>query len=160
MPVRGGDQERMSNQQTFDKIEEYELSDEIAPGQPFCDRKKAELKIMFTAEPVTMVTTVQQADFAAVQVPQVDSSGFLKVTSKEYAVPWPRDAGKLKFRLVTLGVCWNYLKYQAPENPALRLIDLQSFERYTECLFGAKVWGLATKALEGKVLSTPDIAMV
>ena len=36
-----------------------------------------------------MVTTVFQADFAAVQVPQVDTNGFLKVTNKEYASPGP-----------------------------------------------------------------------
>ena len=45
---------------------------------------------MFTAEPLTMVATVLQADFAAVQIPQVDTNGFLKVTTKEYAVPGTR----------------------------------------------------------------------
>ena len=78
-----------------------------------------------------MVTTVLQADFAAVQTPQVDYNGFLKVTTKEYAVPRPRDEGKLKYRLLTFGLCWNYLNYQAPNNHALHSIDLRLFERYT-----------------------------
>ena len=30
MPVRSGDQERLNNRQTFDKVEEYELQDEAA----------------------------------------------------------------------------------------------------------------------------------
>ena len=69
MPVRSGDQERLNTRQTFDK-------DEASPGQPYYDRKKAELKTVLKAEPLTMVTTVIQADFAAVQIPQVDTNGF------------------------------------------------------------------------------------
>ena len=116
MPVRSGDQERLNNRQTFDKVEDYELQDEAAPGQPYYDRKKAELKSVFTAEPLTMVTTVLQADFAAVQIPQVDTNGFLKVTTKEYAVPWPRDEGELRCRLFTLGV-WELPKIPSTEQP-------------------------------------------
>ena len=52
-----------------------------------------------------MATTILQADFAAVQVPQVDTNGLLKATNKEYAVPWLRDEGELGCRLMTLGSC-------------------------------------------------------
>ena len=62
--------------------------------------------------------------------------------------------------MFTLGVCWNYLKFQAPNKPALRSIDLRLFERYIEFLFGPKVWGNATRSLEGHVFSTPTISMV
>ena len=103
MPVRSGDQERLNNRQTFDEIKDYELQDEAAPGQPHYDRKKVELKTIVTAEPLTKVTTVLQAYLAAVQNPQVDTNGVLKVTNKEYAVPWPRDEGELRCRLFTLG---------------------------------------------------------
>ena len=53
---------------------------------------------------MTTVTTVLQAGFAAVQVPQVDTNGFLKVTSKENDVPSPREEGVLRCRLMTLEV--------------------------------------------------------
>ena len=39
MPVRSGNQERLNNRQTFDKVEEYELQDEAAPGQPYYDQR-------------------------------------------------------------------------------------------------------------------------
>ena len=86
MPVRSGDQERLNNKEKFYKIEDYELQHAAAPGQPYYDRKKAELKTVLTAEPLTMVTIVLQADFAAIQVQQVDTTGFFKVTNKEYAI--------------------------------------------------------------------------
>ena len=52
------------------------------------------------------------------------------------------------------------MKFQVPNNPALRSIDLRLFERYIEWLFGFKVWGNATRTLEGQVISTPTITMV
>ena len=73
----------MAGVQTFDHIEDYELTDEIAPGQPYFIRKKAGLKTVFTAELLTMVTTVQQNQLAAVRVSQVDNAGFFEVTTKE-----------------------------------------------------------------------------
>ena len=57
--------------------------------------QNTELKTVFTAEPLTIVTTVLQTGVAAVQVPRVDSNGFLSVTNKEYAAPWLRDEGEL-----------------------------------------------------------------
>ena len=45
--VRSNDMERLNNHQTSDHIEDYELTDEIAPGQPCYDRKKAVLKTAF-----------------------------------------------------------------------------------------------------------------
>ena len=51
MPVRSGDQERLNKRQTLDKVEDYEVQDEAAPGQPYYDREKAELKTVFAVEP-------------------------------------------------------------------------------------------------------------
>ena len=66
----------------------------------------------------------------------------------------------MRCRRFTLGVCWNYLKLRAPNNPALRYIDLRLFERYIGFLFGPKVWANSTRTFEGQVLSTPTITMV
>ena len=70
LPVHSTVQECLNNRQTSDQTEDDELTDDVAPGEPNYDRKTAEIKTVFTAEPLTMVTAAQLNELAAVQVPK------------------------------------------------------------------------------------------
>ena len=52
------------------------------------------------------------------------------------------------------------MKYKAPHRRCLVSVSMEAWHNYTELLFGSQVWGLATRDLEGNILSTPKIENV
>ena len=146
-----------------------EFLDEVAPGREYYQWRVNQLTSVLETEQLTKVTTLalderhqvgRNASTSSGNVCQDPTSGMLKVTQKGYTIGYPRDADELRFRLRTLGACWCYMKYKAPHRRCLLSVSMEAWHNYTEWLFGSQVWGLATRDLEGNILSTPKIENV
>ena len=160
LPTKVHMEELATNRKTLAIVEKAKLPDEVAPSKSYYEYKLEDLKGVFSAEPLTRVCTVVQDKLANLGDPQVGAdptSGFLRVSTKTYTVPFPSDADQLRFRLRTLGACWCYLKYKAPNMRALESVSMMHFHDYTEWLFGPEAWGLATRDLHERPVSTPTL---
>ena len=160
LPSKVHMEELTTNRKTLAIVEKSKLPDEVAPSKSYYEYKLEDLKGVFTAEPLTRVCTVVQDKLANLGDPQVGAdptSGFLRVSTKTYTVPYPADADQLRFRLRTMGACWCYLKYKAPHLRALETVSMSLFHDYTEWLFGPEAWGLATRDIHERPISTPNL---
>ena len=69
----------------------------------------------------------------------------------------PRDAEEYRQRWETLGVCLWYVHAKAASRGVLQTVTMQRYDSILRWLFGAEVWGLATRAADGSPISTPTI---
>ena len=144
----------------FEKSE-YELEDSQAPSKAYLERKLAEASSTFRAEPLTAVTTASQEDNNQTTIPVIDPhSGIFKISSKSFAVQYPRDSEELRLRLRTLGYCWCMMRQHCPNRAVLQTVSLGLVDRYIDWLFGPKAWGLVVRDLKGAAISSPTIEHV
>ena len=142
---------------TFEKAE-YDLEDTQAPPKAYLERKLAEATSTFRAEPLTAVTTAAQEDQNQTTMPTIDPhTGIFKVSTKSFAVQYPKDSEELRLRLRTFGYCWCMVRQHCPNRAVLGTINITLVDRYIDWLFGPKCWGLVTRDLRGNAMSSPTI---
>ena len=143
------------------ELAEYKLTEEVSPSKPYFERKVSELSNEFVAEPLTMVTTAKQEETIQHHVPTVDpKTGFFRFSTKVLGVEMPRDAEEYRRRWETLGVCLWYVRAKASSRRVLQTVTMQRHDSILRWLFGAEVWGLATRAADGSPISTPTLQHV
>ena len=110
LPPRLHDQDLDTVRKAF-HLEEFILGDEAAPSKAYFERKVAELDSIFTAEPLTLVTTKSSADNnLTTNVAADEASGLLKLTTKSHGIRLPTDDSSFHLRMRSLAVCWTYPK--------------------------------------------------
>ena len=137
---------------------EHDIEDEHAPSKAYLERKLNEAASVFRAEHLTTVTTPAQQDSNVTTQPVVDAkSGVFKISTKDFAMAYPRDSEELRVRLRTLCYCHCMMRQHCPNRAALRTVTVTIFDRYIDWLFGPKVWSLVIKDLRGNLISSPTI---
>ena len=159
-PMIVSSEEFSSVRNAFEQAE-YKLTDEVAPSKPYFERKVSELANEFVAEPLTTVTTAKQEETIQHHVPTVDpKTGFFRFSTKVLGIEMPRDAEEYRQRWETLGACLWYVRAKASSRRVLQTVTMRRHDSILRWLFGAEVWGLATRAADGSPISTPTIQHV
>ena len=140
---------------------EHEIEDGHAPSKAYLERKLNESASIFRAERLTTVTTAAQEDNNTTTMPTVDPrTGVFRISTKDFAVAYPRDSEELRVRLRTLCYCHCMMRQHSPNRAILRSVSVTLFDRYIDWLFGPRVWGQTIKDLHGKAISSPTIELV
>ena len=160
LPPRIHDADILSVREAFE-LQEFKLTDEVAPSKAYFERKVAELDSAFTGESLSTVTTWKFADSNVTNsVAPDETTGVLKLTTKSHGIRMPSSDSELRLRLRTLAVCTVYLKMRSGR-AELQTADISLFDRYYEYLVGPEVWGQVTYDDAGsKVISSPTLSRV
>ena len=162
LPTKVPEKELEMAQLAYEKFEDIELTDEVAPGQAYFERKVTELSSTLKAEPLTMVTTKAHDELyrGMLNLGADPVSGLFKISQKNFGVILPRDSEEFRVRLTTLGILHGYLRMKARNRRCFETCTERNWTRYTSHFLGKEVWGLATRNLEGVPISTPDLEHV
>ena len=129
------------------------------PSKPYFERLIGLAETFYVAESLTSVTNMTQADQNQVPTTDMDASGrvYVKLATKEFVVPLPRDPEGLRNRFKVMSAAWNMLRMRFPSNPKLATISPELFDDYADYLMGTKVWGFIAKNGDGIAVSSPAI---
>ena len=129
------------------------------PSKPYFERLIGLAETFYVAESLSSVTNMMQADLNQVPTTDMDSSGrvYVKLATKEFVVPLPRDPEGLRNRFKVMSSAWNMLRMRFPSNPKLATISTELFDDYADYLMGTKVWGFISKNGDGTPVSSPAI---
>ena len=162
LPVRIHKKELLQARANYERIESIELTDEIAPGQAYLERKIPELTSALEAEPLTMVTTMAHDDLhrGMTEVGADPVTGLFKLSRKTFGTVLPRDSEEFRNRIKTMGVMYGYLRGRAPNRRCLETATERNWSRYCDYFLGKEVWGMATRDLQNRPISTPSLEHV
>ena len=140
---------------------EYKLNPVEIPSDAYFERRIHELEARFVAEPLSRVTNSKQQDVNDARNMAWDHvTGTFKEKGKIFMVPMPSKSEGLRARLRTMGVCWHFLRLNAPGRPEVATADVAVLNRYADWLCGPDVWGHATEDSNSKPIATPAIEHV
>ena len=78
-----------------------------------------------------------------------------KILTKPFGVPEPDDSEGLRARLKLMGDTFMFLRLKFPQKGVLASATKDTFETYTEYLFGDQVWNFTIKGAHGEASSCP-----
>ena len=121
------------------------------PSKPYFERLIGMAETFYVAEALSSVTNMTQADQNQVPSTDMDSSGrvYVKLATKEFVVPLPRESEGLRNRFKVMSAAWNMLRMRFPSNPKLVTITSEVFDDYADYLMGTKVWALSPRTVTG-----------
>ena len=141
------------------------------PSKAYLELKVGHAETLWEAERLAEVTSLAQQERHRLKnagsserhmgwEERGDSVSF-KIVTKPFGVPMPKDSEGLRARLRLLGFTYMFLKLKFPQKGVLATATKETFDNYTEFLFGDKVWNFATKGVDGQPNSCPhqDIVM-
>ena len=114
----------------FNTAEDEELTDDVIPSKAFLERKIGEITSSFKAEPLTRVTNRTQEDTNQGNSLGVEASGFVKMSTEEFALAMPKGSEGLERRLLTLGHCWIFARMKNPAKSQLVSCGIDIFTKY------------------------------
>ena len=145
------------------------ISKAFVPSKPYLELKLGHAETSWTAEKLTEVTSLAQAERHAqggassskkeLTLNDGDSISF-KVLTKPFGIAMPGDSESLRARLRLMGNAFLFLKLKFPQKGVLATCTRALWDDYIEFLFGERVWGFTTKGPDGKPAACPHQQIV
>ena len=137
------------------------------PSKPYLELKTLHAETMWTAERLTEVTSLAQAERHAVSnssqkswtMDDGDTVSF-KIVTKPFGIPAPADSEALRARLELMANTFLFLKLKFPQKGVLATCSRSMWDHYIRYLFGDEVWGFSIKDGNRRPVACPHQGIV